>query len=287
MIEIIFKYHFLQNAIYASVLASIVCGIVGVIIVEKKLVMMSGGIAHTAYGGVGLGYLLGFEPIFGAIGFSVVAAIGVGVLRKKQSSNSDVIIAMFWSLGMALGIMFIGIMPGYPPSLSSYLFGNILTVTNFNIIMMTIVAIIVTLIIIVFFDDWKAFLFDKEFAHIIGLKTTFFEYLLLILIALTVVMLIRIVGIILVIALLSTPAAISKLVTNNLKNRMILSIFIGMISCLIGLYVSFIYNVPSGAVIIICLVFSYIFICVFKYFFSKFKHSYYSKKIYNENKNVG
>lgn len=286
MLEIILKYHFLQNAILASILASIVCGIVGVIIVEKKLVMMSGGIAHTAYGGVGLGYLLGLEPIYVALGFSVVAAVGVGVLREKQSSNSDVIIAMFWSLGMALGILFIGLMPGYPPSLNSYLFGNILTVTNFNIILMVIITILVTTIIIIFFDDWKCYLFDKEFAHIIGLNTTLYEYLLLILIALTIVVLIRIVGIILVIALLSTPAAISRLLTNNFKNRMILSSIIGMISCFMGLYVSYIYNIPSGAVIIICLIFSYVSVCVFRYCFSKLKCNYSHKELYNKEKNV-
>lgn len=286
MLEVILKYHFLQNAIYASILSSIVCGIVGVIIVEKKLVMMSGGIAHTAYGGVGLGYLLGFEPIYGAMGFSVVAAIGVGVLRKRQSSNSDVIIAMFWSLGMAMGILFIGLMSGYPPSLNSYLFGNILTVTNFNIILTAIITVLVTTIIIIFFNDWKCYLFDKEFAQIIGLNTTFFEYLLLILVALTIVVLIRIVGIILVIALLSTPAAISRLLTNNFKNRMILSSVIGMISCFIGLYVSYIYNIPSGAVIIICLVFGYILFCAYRYFINKIKLNYYQKKIYNKNNNL-
>ena len=125
LIKALFEYQFLQNALFASVFASIVCGIIGVIIVEKKLVMMSGGIAHTSYGGVGLGYLMGFEPIIGAFLFSICAALGIGFIKRKGGARSDVVIGLFWSLGMALGILFIALMPGYPPDLSSYLFGNI------------------------------------------------------------------------------------------------------------------------------------------------------------------
>ena len=117
----ILNYQFIQNAIFAGILASIVCGIIGVIIVEKKLVMMSGGIAHTSYGGIGLGYLLGFEPIYGAFFVSILAALGIGYIKRNGSTRSDVIIGLFWSLGMALGILFISLMPGYPPDLSSYL----------------------------------------------------------------------------------------------------------------------------------------------------------------------
>src|SRR5574344_249746 len=136
MISALFKYQFLQNAVIASVLASIICGIIGVIIIEKKLIMMSGGIAHTAYGGVGLGYLCGFEPMIGAVLFSVGAAFGIGAIKRRGGVNTDVIIALLWSTGMALGTAFIGFMDGYPPDMSSYLFGNILTVTKSDLIMM-------------------------------------------------------------------------------------------------------------------------------------------------------
>ena len=141
MLEALFKYSFLQNAVIASVFAGIICGIIGVIIVEKKLLMLSGGIAHTAYGGVGLGYLLGFEPLIGAGLFSVTAAVAIGTIRRKNSRNSDVIIAVLWSLGMALGIVFTEIMPGYPPDMSSYLFGNILSVKNSDLYMIIILTI--------------------------------------------------------------------------------------------------------------------------------------------------
>lgn len=251
MIEAILEYQFMQNAVIAIVLASIVCGIIGVIIVEKKMVMLSGGIAHTSYGGVGLGYLMGFEPILGAIGFSVLSALGIGAVNKKGGKDADIIIAMFWSVGMALGIIFIGMMPTYPPDMNSYLFGNILSVTKIDIIAMSIMTVIIVLITIVLFNDWKAFLFDPEFSKIRGLKTTFLEYLLLVLIALTVVVLIRVAGIILVIALLTAPAAIAKLYSKNLKSRMIISIFLGILICFVGLWVSYNFNLASGATIII------------------------------------
>lgn len=253
LIDAILNYTFLQNAILASILASIVCGIIGEIIVEKKLVMMSGGIAHTAYGGVGLGYLLGFEPIIGAIIFSILAAIGIGIVKKKNVANSDIIIALFWSLGMALGIIFIGLIPGYPPDINSYLFGNILSVSKSDLLIMLIMTVIVIVSALVFFNYWKVYLFDEEFAKILGLKTNLFNYVLLILIALTIVVLIRVAGIILVIALLSAPAAISALFSKKFKNRMLLSILIGIIFSFCGIWISYELNVSSGATIIILL----------------------------------
>ena len=164
MIEALFKYQFLQNALFSGILASIVCGMIGVVIVEKKLVMMSGGIAHTAYGGVGLGYLAGFEPIIGAFLFSICAALGIGYIKRKGGARSDVIIGLFWSLGMALGILFIALLPGYPPDVSSYLFGSILSVTKTDLYLMRILTLIVTLVIITLYHNWKAYLFDEEFA---------------------------------------------------------------------------------------------------------------------------
>lgn len=257
MIKALFEYQFMQNALIAGILASIVCGIIGVIIVEKKLVMMSGGIAHTSYGGVGLGYLLGFEPIIGAFIFSVCAALGIGYIKRKGGARSDVVIGLFWSLGMALGILFIALMPGYPPDLSSYLFGNILSVTKSDLFLIVGLTIVVTLLIVAFFNNWKAYLFDDEFASIIGIKTAFLEYLLLILIAMTVVVLIRVVGIILVLALLTAPAATAGLLTSNLKNRMIYSILLGNIFCISGLWISYKMNIASGAVIVVLSVIGY------------------------------
>ena len=251
-------YQFFQNAIIASILASIVCGIIGVIIVEKKMVMMSGGIAHTSYGGVGLGYFLGFEPIIGAFFISILAALGLGYINRKGGTHSDVIIGLFWSLGMSLGVLFVALTPGYPPDLSSYLFGNILSVTRVDLIFMAALTLIVVFVITVLFDYWKAYMFDEEFASIMGINTKFLEYLLLILVAMAVVVLIRVVGIVLVLALFTAPTAIAGLFAKNLKVRMVLSIIIGSIFCLTGLWISYVLNVASGAAIVILSALTYL-----------------------------
>ena len=258
MLKDFFQYQFIQNALLASILTSILCGLIGVIIVEKKMLMMSGGIAHTAYGGVGLGYLLNFEPILGALVFAICAAVGVGFIKRKGGVNSDIVISLFWSLGMALGILFISLMNGYPPDMNSYLFGNILSVTKYNIYIMFIITIFVSLFIIMFFEDWKAYLFDEQFSEIIGMKTRILEYLCLVLIALTVVILIKVTGIILSLALLTAPAATATLLSKKLKSRMILSVILGNIFCFAGLLISFKANIPSGATIIIFCVLFYV-----------------------------
>ncbi len=257
MFSAVLEYQFLQNAIIAGILSSIVCGIIGVIVIEKKLVMMSGGIAHTSYAGIGLGYLLGFEPILGAFAFSLSAALGIGFLKRRGSANFNVVIALFWSFGMALGIFFIALAPGYPPDITSYLFGSILTVTQIDIYLMAALTVIVVLVITALFNNWKAYLFDEEFSSIMGIKTGFLEYLLLILIAMTVVVLIRVVGIILVLALLTAPAAISGMFVKSLKGRMALSVIAGIVLCIAGLALSYNYNIASGATIVILSVISY------------------------------
>ena len=258
MLSALLEYHFLQNALVSGILASIVCGVIGVIIVEKKLVMMSGGIAHTAYGGVGLGYLLGFEPIIGAFLFSVLAALSVGRISRKGGARSDVVIALFWSFGMAMGILFIAFMKGYPPDLSSYLFGSILSVTRTDLLLMIILTVVVLLMIVIFYNDWKAYLFDQEFAYVIGIRTAFLEYLLLVLVAMTVVVLIRVVGIILVLALLTAPAATAGIITRDLKKRMTLAGVFGIIFCVAGLWLSYELNISSGACIVMLSVICYL-----------------------------
>jgi len=271
LIKALLEYQFLQNAFFAGILASVVCGIIGVIIVEKKLVMMSGGIAHTSYGGVGLGYLMGFEPIIGAFLFSIGAALGIGYIKRKGGARSDVVIGLFWSLGMALGILFIALMPGYPPDLSSYLFGSILAVTKSDLYLTISITLIVTLVIVSLYSYWKAYLFDEEFAFIIGLKTAFMEYLLLVLVAMTVVVLIRVVGIILVLALLTAPAATAGMLTSNLKNRMLYSILFGNVFCMAGLWISYALNIASGAAIVIISVMCYFLFYMVHTFFLKLK----------------
>ena len=257
MIEAIFEYQFLQRALLACLLASVTCGIIGVIIIEKKLVMMCGGIAHTSYGGVGLGFLLGCEPILGAFAFALLAALGVGYINRRGGGKSDVQSGLLWSLGMALGIVFISIMPGYPPNLGTYLIGNVLSVTGSEIVLTLSLTLVVLLVFIIFYNYWKAYLFDAEFAAVAGVKCALLEYLLLVLVAMAVVVLIRVVGIILILALLLAPAATAGLLSADLKKRMIISVALGWLYCFLGLWISYEADIASGAAIVMVSVLLY------------------------------
>ncbi|WP_071396314.1 metal ABC transporter permease [Bacillus tuaregi] len=264
MIHDLLEYEFLQHAVWSAILISIVSGIIGTIIMEKKMVMMSGGIAHTAFGGIGLGYFLGITPMLGALLFAVAASFGIATIQRRQQTNADILIALFWSIGMAAGIIFIAFTPGYPPDMSTYLFGDILTVSKSDLWMMLALDAIVVFFISALFNLYKAYLFDDTFARVQGVKTQWLEYLLFFLIALTVVILIRVVGFILVIALLSAPTAISKYFTNNLKTMMILTSSISLFFSLTGLWISYKLNVPSGASIILLSGISYLLLTAWK-----------------------
>lgn len=249
MLKSLIQYQFLQNAVLSAVLASIACGIIGTIIIEKRLVMMSGGIAHTAFGGIGLGYFLGIEPIIGALFITTSAAVGIATIKRKTTMTTDIPIGIFWAAGMSLGILFIALTPGYPPDMNTYLFGDILTVSRNNLYIILTLDALVVLAVTTLFHPIKAYLFDEEFSTVIGINTTFIEYLLFILIALTVVVVIHVIGIILIMALLTAPPAIAKLFTNDLKRLMLYSILLGIFFTLTGLWLSYTFNIPSGAAI--------------------------------------
>lgn len=267
MINALLNYDFMKNAVLAAVLTSIICGIIGTIIVEKKLVSMSGGIAHTSFGGIGLGYLLGIQPIITGMLFAVVASMSIPVIKRKTSAGADTLVGVFWATGMALGILFIGLTPGYPPDMTSYLFGDILTVSKLYLILIGILSLIVLVLISSMFNYWKAYLFDEEYLKITGANVHIFEKILFILIAISIVLLIKVVGIILAIALLTIPPAISKLYTSNLKKMMILASILSLVLSLSGLTASYYLDIPSGATIILVSSATYL----FSYYISKQK----------------
>lgn len=251
MIQAILQYQFMRNAALSALLASIVCGIIGIMIIEKKLIMMSGGIAHTSYGGVGLGYLLGIEPIIGAFIFAVPASLIIGALRRRGVRQTDIVISLFWSFGMAMGIVFISFMQTYPPDITSYLFGSILSVTRASLIFISVLALVVVIVFWSLYNDWKVYLFDEEFAEITGVNTMMLDNIMMVLIALTVVVLIRVVGIILVLALLTVPASTASLFTKRFAPRVALSIIISILFCFGGLWFSYEADMASGAAIVI------------------------------------
>jgi len=250
MMEVL-QYEFMQNALIAGLLAAIACGIVGVYVVVKRLVFISGGIAHASFGGIGLGYLLGINPVLGAMFFAIASALGMGLVTKRTKLSEDTAIGIMWATGMALGIIFIGLAPGYTPDLFSYLFGSILTVPAFDLILMLILDVIIIAIVLLLYKEFLLLSFDEEFSTVAGVPTQRLYLLLLCLIALTVVVLIRVVGIILVIALLTIPAALARQFTHSLKKMMLFSILAGAVFTFSGLWLSYLLDLASGATIVL------------------------------------
>lgn len=244
------SYDFFQNALLGSLLASIACGIIGTYIVVRRLVFVSGGITHASMGGIGIGLYYGINPIFAATIFSILSAFGIEWLSSKQEVREDSAIATLWSLGMAIGIIFIYMKPGYAPSISDYLFGNILTITTKDIIYLGILSLVLTIIFILFRREILYTAFDSDFAKTRNLPVTFIKYSMMMFIALTIVLSIRLVGIVLLMSLLTVPQMTANLFTANFSKMIGLSILIGFLGCIIGLYLSALLDVPSGVFII-------------------------------------
>ena len=253
----LFDFGFFRNALAAAFIASIICGIIGTYIVSRRIVFISGGITHASFGGIGLGYYLGFDPILGAVIFGILSALGIEFFTKRADLREDSAIAMLWSLGMALGVIFIFLTPGYAPNLMSYLFGNILTVSKEDLIYLILLAFLVIGFFLIFYRMIIFVSFDEEYALTNNAPVRLFNGLLISLVALTIVLNIRVVGIILVMSLLTIPQAIANLFTKKFNTMMIYSMVFGFLGSVIGLAFSYIYDIPSGAAIIFTLVVLY------------------------------
>jgi zinc transport system permease protein len=261
----IFQFIFFQKALLAALLASISCGIIGTYIVSKRIVFISGGITHASFGGIGIGYFLGINPILGALVFGILSAIGIEFFTKKTDVRSDSSIAIFWALGMAVGIIFIFITPGYAPNLMSYLFGSILTVTNTDLTFLLVNTILIVLVFLLLYKTILYLAFDEEYAKTHHLPIQLINYLLISLTAATIVFNIKLVGIILVISLLTIPQTIANMFTSDFKKIIFASIIIGIIGSFSGLIFSYLFDIPSGATIIFFLVILFIIARFFKY----------------------
>lgn len=262
----LFSYDFFFKAFLAAVFASISCGIIGSYIVSRRIVFISGGITHASFGGIGLAFLVGFNPLLGAVLFAVLAAMGIQFFTKVANVREDSSIAIWWSLGMALGVIFVYLTPGYTPNLMSYLFGNILTVTRAELWWMFLLNVVIIIFYLFFYRTILYIAFDEEFARAAGLPVALFNYLTITLIALTVVLNIRVVGIILILSLLTIPQATANLFTSNFRNLLFLSAFFAFVGTISGLFISYFMDIPSGAAIIFTLVLIFAFLRLFKYF---------------------
>ncbi|OCL83563.1 High-affinity zinc uptake system membrane protein ZnuB [Arcobacter porcinus] len=249
MLEIL-QYDFIQNAIIAGVLISIAAGVIGSLVVVNKITFLTGGIAHSAYGGIGLAIFLGIPVLFGATVFAILTAILIAIITLKNRSRVDAIIGMMWASGMAVGIVFIDLTPGYNVDLMSYLFGSIIAVSSNDLYYMIALDIFIISIIAIFYKEILAVSYDSEFAYLRGINVKFFYTLILILSALCVVAAIKAVGLILVIALLTIPTYLAEAFSNKLSTMMILSSVLATIFTLSGLAISYLYDISSGASIV-------------------------------------
>jgi ABC-type Mn2+/Zn2+ transport systems, permease components len=245
------QYPFIQRAIIATLLTSIACGVIGVYVVTKKIVFIAGGISHACFGGIGLSFYLGLNPLIGLLPFSVLSAASLGFLSKKTRVSEDTAIGILWSLGVAVGVILIYLTPGYAPDLMTYLFGNILMVPAFDIWLMVGIDILILAVVILFYKEFLSMCFDEEFTKVVGVSADKIYLLLLCLLALTTVVMIKVVGIILIIAMLSIPASISRKFSHNMKTMMLYSSVIGAVLSLVGLALSYYFDLPSGATIIL------------------------------------
>ena len=232
IVKSILDYEFMRNALLAGVMVSVACGLIGTLVVLNRIVFLSGGIAHAAYGGVGIAFYLGVDPTIGAVVFSLISSIAMGLVQRKTRQRADTL-------------------PGYKPDLMSYLFGSILAVSRFDIWLMLAVALLMIVLVAVLYNGFLAISFDETFARIRGLPVDFLYMLMIVMIGLTVVVSMRVVGLILVIALLSIPPAIAAMFSNSMWRIMLLSISLSILFTVIGLIFSYTWNLTSGATIIL------------------------------------
>lgn len=248
------QYDFFRNALLGALLASIACGMIGTYVVSRRLVFISGGITHASFGGLGAGFFFGLPPILSAMTFSILSAFGIQWLSHKQGVREDSAIAVFWSFGMALGILLTFLTPGYGPNLSEYLFGNILTITQTDLVALLTLTSSLLIFFLLFYHAIISVSFDSEFASTRRLPTQFIEYAMMFFIAVTIVMSIRLVGIVLLMSLITVPQMTANIFTVNYGKMIGLSILFSFVGSITGLFLSYYLNVPSGALIIFVLI---------------------------------
>lgn len=246
MWDAVFNYEFMRITIYAAILASIACGVIGSFIVVRRIVFISGGISHTAYGGIGIAYFLGVNPLYGATVFALFAGFLISWIRSAFSERMDTLIGILWASGMSIGILFINLTEGYAPNLMSYLFGSILGISFQDLQIILILDAIIIIIVVIFYRQFHLTSFDEEFAKSLGIKVRFYDALFMVLVALTVVVLIQIVGIILLIALITIPPAIASKFSRDLKQMMTGATIISLIVTIGGIWIAYDLEILTG-----------------------------------------
>lgn len=250
MLEIL-QFDFFRHALIVGFLASILCGVIGTLVVINRLVFLSGGIAHAAYGGIGLSIFFGIPFLAGTLGFTLATALVMAAITFHAKHRSDTVIGVIWAVGMALGILFVDLTPGYHVDLMSYLFGSILTVTRIDLFVLAGTSLFVILSVGYFYNDLSSMAFDEEFARLRGVPVGGLYVFLVCMIAVAVVLIIRVVGLILVMALMTIPPFIAEGYAASLRSMMVLAVALSALFTGAGLFLSFAFNLTSGAAIIL------------------------------------
>ena len=245
------SFQFFQNALLVAVLASIAAGVIGTYIVVKRMSLISGSIAHSAFGGLGIGYYFAFNPLIGGVIFSLISAISIAFMRKDAQGRLDTLLSFLWATGMAIGLVFIFLTPGYATDLFTYLFGNILLVSKFDLYTILILDIVILAVVYFMYNSFLAVTFDEEHSETRNLPVTFVNVVLFSLIALTVVATIRVVGIVLMIAILTIPAATANLFHRTVKKIMLTSALITLVASISGLFVAYYLDFATGPIIVL------------------------------------
>ncbi len=262
MIEIL-QFPFMQRAVLAGIFLAALLGFLGVFAILKKMAFFGDGIAHASLAGIAIGLVASVNPLWTAIIFSAVIAVLIHFLEKKTKLSIDAVIGIIFTASLALGVILISLQKGYQPELISFLFGNILSVNFYELVIMIIFSIIIILFLAIFYKKLSLIAFDKEGAYLAGININLFEILFNIFLAVAIVLGVKILGIILVSALLIIPASIGKILSGSFRGLVWWSIIVGEIMVLLGLILSYVFDLPSGAVIVLCGAIIFIIVAVF------------------------
>ena len=250
----ILRYSYLSNALLAAILCGILCGIVGTYIVSRRMVFLCGGITHSSFGGLGVAFYLGINPIGGALLFAILSAVGIEWASDNGKIREDSAIGIIWSVGMATGALFMSLTPGYMSGdLASYMFGSIISVSATDVRMLCLTTALCVIGAIIWWRPIMYMAFDRTFAASQGINTRIASYILSIVVAITIVMAIRIMGIVLLLSLFTIPAVTANSITKSYAKITLWAVVIAVTGAVTGLIVSYYWEIPSGASIIFTL----------------------------------
>lgn len=252
------EYEFFRNALSGVLFISVAAAMIGTYIITRRLVAISGGVTHACFGGLGLGYFLSINPVLMAALFAIASSVGVEWMSSRFRIREDSAIAVVWAIGMAVGVLFVFLTPGYVPELNSFLFGNILTITGADILAFAIFTALLIAFFAIFYRQIVACAFDRDFARVIHVPVRFINYTMTVLVAICIVLTIRLVGVMLLMSMLSLPMMSAEIFFRRFRSMMLASIAISLACCVVGLFVGAVVDVPCSAIIVIVMVAVYI-----------------------------